>query len=82
MCLSIPSQVVSIDEKNNTCIVDTMGTQREASLDIFKEEIEIGDYVLIHIGYVMNKISKEHAKESLELYHQMVEAIQKEDKDA
>lgn len=82
MCLSIPSQVVSIDEKNNTCIVDTMGTQREASLDIFKEKIEIGDYVLIHIGYVMNKISKEHAQESLELYHQMVEAIQREDEDA
>ncbi|WP_027327575.1 HypC/HybG/HupF family hydrogenase formation chaperone [Helicobacter pametensis] len=82
MCLSIPSQIISINHQDNTCIVDTMGTQREASLDILKEEVEIGDYVLIHIGYVMNKISKEHAQESLELYHQMVKAIQEEDNHA
>lgn len=82
MCLSIPSQVVSINKENNTCIVDTMGTQREVSLDILKEEIEIGDYVLIHIGYAMNKISKEYALESLELYHKMVQAIEEEEKNA
>ncbi len=79
MCLSIPSQVISINEKENTCIVDTMGTQREVSLDILEEKIEIGDYVLIHIGYAMNKISKEHAMESLELYHKMVQAIVEEE---
>lgn len=79
MCLSIPSQIVSIDKKANTCIVDTMGTKREVSLDILEEKVEIGDYVLIHIGYAMNKISKEHALESLELYHKMVEAMEKEE---
>lgn len=82
MCLSIPSQVVSIDSVSNTCVVDTMGTKREVSLDILEEKVEIGDYVLIHIGYAMNKISKEHAMESLELYHKMVEAIQREEENA
>lgn len=79
MCLSIPSQVVSINKKEKTCIVDTMGTQREVSLDILQDEIEVGDYVLIHIGYAMNKISKEHALESLELYKQIVESMQEEE---
>lgn len=76
MCLSIPSQIVSIDTKENTAIVDTMGAQREVSLDLLQESVEIGDYVLIHIGYAMNKISKEYALESLELYHQIVQSME------
>ncbi|RDU69563.1 HypC/HybG/HupF family hydrogenase formation chaperone [Helicobacter cholecystus] len=79
MCLSIPSQVVSINQEEKTCIVDTMGTQREVSLDILQEEVEIGDYVLIHIGYAINKISKEYALQSLELYEKIVDSMQKEE---
>ncbi|GAA7260704.1 HypC/HybG/HupF family hydrogenase formation chaperone [Helicobacter pylori] len=79
MCLSIPSQVVSINQEEKTCIVDTMGTQREVSLDILQEEVEIGDYVLIHIGYAINKISQEHALQSLELYEKIVDSMQKEE---
>ena len=57
MCLSIPSKVVSIDSENEMCTVDTMGVKREASLSMMKEgEVKIGDFVLIHIGFVMNTI--------------------------
>lgn len=79
MCLSIPSQIVSINQEEKTCIVDTMGTQREVSLDILQEEVEVGDYVLIHIGYAMNKISKEDAMQSLELYQKIVDSMQEEE---
>ena len=56
MCLSIPSKIKSIDTQMNTCVVDTMGVERSASLDLINQEVKVGDYVLIHIGFAMNKI--------------------------
>ena len=81
MCLSIPSKVVKIDTENNIAIVDTMGVQRGASLDLVSEEdIKIGDYVLLHIGFVMNKIDDEQALDSLELYKEIIAAMNEEDR--
>lgn len=74
MCLSIPSRVVEIDE-DNFATVDTMGVRRKVTLDLISEEVNIGDYVLIHVGFAMNKISKEEAEESLRLYEEIVEAM-------
>ena len=65
MCLSIPSKIKSIDTEMNTCVVDTMGVERSASLDLIDQEVKVGDYVLIHIGFAMNKIDEEYALESL-----------------
>ena len=66
MCLAIPSKVVAIDTERNMAMLDTMGVTREASLDLMQESVNIGDYVLLHIGYVMAKINAEEAKLSLE----------------
>ena len=63
MCLSIPSKIKSIDPEMNTCVVDTMGVERSASLDLIDQDVVIGDYVLIHIGFAMNKIDEEDALE-------------------
>ncbi|WP_458699422.1 HypC/HybG/HupF family hydrogenase formation chaperone [Sulfurospirillum sp. 1307] len=71
MCLSIPSKVVEIDE-NNVATVDTMGVQRQVTLDLIDEKVDIGDYVLIHVGFAMNKISKEEALESIRIYEEIV----------
>ena len=68
MCLAIPSKVVAIDSERNMATLDTMGVTREASLDLMQESVSIGDYVLLHIGYVMAKINEEEAKLSLETY--------------
>lgn len=68
MCLSIPSKVITIDTQTNVATVDTMGVSRKASLDLISEEVNIGDYVLIHIGYAMNKIDEVAALESLEAF--------------
>ncbi|MEN5388003.1 HypC/HybG/HupF family hydrogenase formation chaperone [Aliarcobacter skirrowii] len=80
MCLSIPSKIKSIDTQMNTCVVDTMGVERVASLDLIDEEVKIGDYVLIHIGFAMNKIDEEYALESLKLYEKIIEEIEQEDR--
>lgn len=67
MCLSIPSKVVEIDE-NNMAIVDTMGVRRQVTLDLIDEKVEVGEYVLIHVGFALNKISQEEAQLSLDAY--------------
>ncbi|MBX7491341.1 HypC/HybG/HupF family hydrogenase formation chaperone [Helicobacter turcicus] len=79
MCLAIPSKVVCIDTENNMVTLDTLGVTREASLDLMSEEVNVGDYVLLHIGYVMGKIDEEQAKLSLETYAEILKAIEEED---
>ncbi|WP_318522266.1 HypC/HybG/HupF family hydrogenase formation chaperone [Photobacterium leiognathi] len=72
MCLSIPSQVVEVHEQDNGVTVDTMGVKRTVSCHLLTEPLNIGDYVLIHIGFVMSKIDEKDAQESLEMYRQLL----------
>ncbi len=81
MCLSIPSKVVRIDKENNMATVDTMGIEREASLDLMSdEEVKVGDFVLLHIGFIMNKIDEESALASLETYREILQAMDDEER--
>lgn len=79
MCLSIPSKIKSIDKEMNSCIVDTMGVERSASLDLIDQEVQVGDYVLIHIGFAMNKIDEEYALESLKVYQEIIDKMEQEE---
>ncbi len=80
MCLSIPSKVVSIDKEKNSAIVDTMGVKREVSLDLTEQDdIKVGDYVLIHIGFVMNKIDEKSAHESIDAYKEVIKLIEEDE---
>ena len=73
MCLSIPSKVIEVNQNTNSVIIDTMGVTREASLDLMETgSIQVGDFVLIHIGFVMNKIDEENALASLETYREIL----------
>jgi hydrogenase expression/formation protein HypC len=76
MCLSIPSKVVKISEDQTMCTVDTMGVQRDANLMMMTDdEVKLGDYVLLHIGFVMNKIDEDEALASIEGYREMLELM-------
>ncbi|HRF58016.1 MAG TPA: HypC/HybG/HupF family hydrogenase formation chaperone [Campylobacterales bacterium] len=79
MCLSIPSKVVSLDA-DNTATVDTLGVQRSVSLDLMPESLNIGDYVLIHIGYAINKIDEESALLSIETFKEIIAQMDEEEK--
>ncbi|GAA8351060.1 HypC/HybG/HupF family hydrogenase formation chaperone [Helicobacter pylori] len=70
MCLAIPSKVIAIND--NVVLLETLGVQREASLDLMGESVKVGDYVLLHIGYVMSKIDEKEALESIALYQEMI----------
>jgi len=81
MCLSIPSKVVEISEDKMMCRVDTMGVQREANLMMIGEDdVKVGDYVLLHIGFVMNKIDEEEALASIETYKEILELMDEEER--
>jgi len=81
MCLSIPSKVVEVSEDKTMCRVDTMGVQREANLMMMGEDdIQVGDYVLLHIGFVMNKIDEEEALASIETYREILELMDEEER--
>lgn len=81
MCLSIPSKVVKIDKDVNMATVDTMGVQRDASLDLMADDdVKVGDYVLLHIGFVMNRIDEEDALASIETYKEIIELMDEEER--
>lgn len=78
MCLAIPSKIIAIDTQTNSVTLETLGVQRQASLDLMSEEVHIGEYVLLHIGYVMSKIDEEDALQSIKLYEEMIEKMEDE----
>ncbi len=79
MCLSIPSQVVQLHLEDNCVTVDTLGVQRRVSCMLLEEPLQVGDYVLLHIGFVMSKIDEEEAQASLESFRQMVALMPNQD---
>ncbi len=70
MCLAIPSKVIEIKDES-TVIVDTMGSKRLVSTMLLEEPASIGDYLLIHVGYAMQKIDEKEAMESLSLFREI-----------
>ncbi|MBM0636923.1 HypC/HybG/HupF family hydrogenase formation chaperone [Campylobacter sp. VicNov18] len=74
MCLSIPSEILEIDELNNA-LVQTLGVKRKVNLDLIDEPLQKGDYVLIHVGVAMEKINKQAALESIKLYEEIVQKM-------
>jgi len=63
MCLGVPMQVKTIDDELALCEID--GVQREASL-MMLDDVQVGDYVLIHAGFAIEKIDEAEAQLTLD----------------
>ena len=72
MCLGIPGKVIEIEK--NMAKVDVRGLLRDISLDLCPD-ISIGEYVLIHTGFAIQKVDEKEAEETLDLLKKMAEAI-------
>ena len=68
MCLSIPAQIVSVD--GDFAIVSVGGTKYRAGIQLISNP-EIGDYVLLHAGFAIQKISDKEALETIHLINEM-----------
>ncbi len=67
MCLAIPGKIVEIDPENSSsAIVDVIGTRRKIDLGLLEDNKPVcGDWVLIHVGFAMSKISEADALDQL-----------------
>jgi len=73
MCLGIPMQIKSIDGFTAHC--EAKGVTRDVSLFMMQDEkLEIEDFVVVHVGYAIQKISPQEAATAWELYDQMLAA--------
>ena len=54
MCLGAPGKVVEIE--GTTALVDFFGVRRRVALDIVDEEVAVGDYVLVHVGFAIRRM--------------------------
>lgn len=66
MCLAIPVQVKEILE-NDQAIVDISGVKKQISLALV-DDVSVGDYVILHVGYALQKVDPEKAEQTLELF--------------
>ncbi len=69
MCLAIPAQVVELRDDNNA-VVDLAGVRKEISLALV-DGVAVGDYVIVHVGYALNKLDAEEAEKTLKLFAEM-----------
>ncbi|MBE9479020.1 MAG: HypC/HybG/HupF family hydrogenase formation chaperone [Chloroflexi bacterium] len=74
MCLGVPGRVNELYEANGLKMgkVDFGGVKREVCLE-YVPEIEIGEYVIVHVGFAINQMSEEEAEETLDLLRQIID---------
>ena len=71
MCLGIPMQIIDIDGFNAVC--EAKGVRREASLYLLQgEEVVLGDFVMVHVGYAIQKMSESDARSAWELHDEIL----------
>lgn len=68
MCVAIPMKVIKIE--GDVAICEYEGIRRIARLDLFRD-IKEGDYVLIHVGFIIQKIDLKEAEQTLKLYKEL-----------
>jgi len=76
MCLAIPSKIIEID--NFRAMVDVYGARREINLMLMPEEVGIGDFVLVHAGFAIQKVEHELAYEALKVISTIIEDVEKD----
>jgi hydrogenase expression/formation protein HypC len=77
MCLAIPARVVEMPDED-TAIVDLGGVRKAISLALV-EDVVVGDYVIVHVGFALNKLNAEEAEKTLAIFAEMGEAVAAQD---
>ena len=73
MCLAVPMKITSID--GFVCICEARGIEREVSLFMLQDDtLAVGDNVLVHVGYAIQRVSEQESAESWALFDEMMAA--------
>ncbi len=82
MCLGIPGRIVEIlDEDSMLAKADVGGVRRNVNIGLFHKEaerVEVGDWILIHVGFAMSKIDEEEAQHTLRFLEELGETYEQE----
>ncbi len=70
MCLAVPMKIQEIHGDKG--LVEIGGVKREVSLQMMKD-LQVGDYIIVHAGFAIQKLDEEEALETLDLFRQMEE---------
>jgi hydrogenase expression/formation protein HypC len=72
MCLAVPARVTAIE--GSTAIVDVLGNTTTADISLL-ENVNLGDYVLVHVGFAIQKYDEEEARITLDLLKELAEKM-------
>ena len=82
MCLGIPGRIVEIiDEDSMLAKAEVSGVRRNINIGLVhheEERVEVGDWILIHVGFAMSKIDEEEAQNTLRFLEELGEAYEQE----
>jgi hydrogenase expression/formation protein HypC len=70
MCLGVPAKIIQKKGKEGTA--EFKGVKREISLELL-DDVEVGDYVILHAGFAIQKLDKKEALKTLELFEELTE---------
>jgi hydrogenase expression/formation protein HypC len=71
MCLAIPMQIESVNGYTARC--QAKGIYRDVSLFMMQDELpQIGDFIMVHVGYAIQKVTEAEARSAWELYDQIL----------
>ena len=73
MCLAIPGKIKSIQEE--WAEVDFMGASRRVNISLIDSQLGIGDYILVHAGFAIQKVSVDDALSSIRRYEEISKSI-------
>ncbi len=78
MCLGIPGQVVELlpGNDNQLALVDIVGERRKINVGMLDDvDLAAGDYILIHVGFAMSKVTEQEAAEALSMLEMMGQSL-------
>ncbi len=79
MCLAVPGKIVKIDGDKKIAIVDFGGLKQEVRLDLVDiDESHLGHYALVHVGYAIQVMPPEEGEETLQLFREYADAVEKD----
>lgn len=74
MCLAYPYKIIEIKDKW-TAIAEINGIKKEIALHLLPEEVKEGDWVLVHVGFAIQKLNKEEAEESIKIWDEILKQL-------
>ena len=69
MCLGVPMKIISRD--GDSIVAEVDGVQKDANIMLLGEEVNVGDYVIVHAGFAISRLDDEYAEETIRMMREI-----------